>query len=194
MTQTLSFLVVECIQARVMQISNALRPVGGFDVETLSGSAGLARRVQGRDPDMVVIDAGSPSLSETEQLILASDPDNRAVVLFVDTSNDDITRAALQAGVSSYVVDGLRPKRLQPILLAAHQRFIILNEIRTQLNDTKRELEQRKVIDRAKGLLMAAHDMDEAAAYALLRKTAMDQSKRVADIAQAVVTANQLRP
>jgi len=161
-------------------------------VETISGPDGLARRVNNGNPDLVVIDAGSPSLLETQQLVLASDPTKRAVVLFVDQSNDDLTRAALQAGVSAYVVDGLQSKRLQPILQAAHQRFTMLNQIRTELSDTKQELEQRKVIDRAKGLLMSARGINEAAAYELLRKSAMDQGKRIAEIAQAIVTASEL--
>jgi len=192
MTQILSILVVECMQPRATQISAALQHAGGFDVETISGPDGLARRVNNGNPDLVVIDAGSPSLLETQQLVLASDPTKRAVVLFVDQSNDDLTRAALQAGVSAYVVDGLQSKRLQPILQAAHQRFTMLNQIRTELSDTKQELEQRKVIDRAKGLLMSARGINEAAAYELLRKSAMDQGKRIAEIAQAIVTASEL--
>lgn len=192
MTQIPSILVVECIQARAKQIADVLHRVGGFDVQAISGSAGLARRVIQGNPDMIVIDAGSPSLAETEQLVLASDPANRAVVLFVDDTSDDLTRIAMQAGVSAYIVDGLQSKRLQPILEAARQRFAMLSDIRAELSATKQELEHRKVIDRAKGLLMTTYDIDEAAAYALLRKSAMNQSKRLAEIAQAVIAEGHL--
>jgi response regulator NasT len=99
-----------------------------------------------------------------------------------------MTRAAIEAGVSAYVVDGMKPERLKPILDAAVTRFNMFSRMRTELETTKRALEERKVIDRAKGLIMKARGVGEDEAYALLRKTAMDQGKRVAEVAQAIVT------
>ena len=124
-----------------------------------------------------------------EELALASGPMDRPVAMFVDKSDAGLSAAAIEAGISTYVVDGLQPGRVQPILDAAIARFRMFQRMRTELAETKRALEERKVIDRAKGMLMKARGVNEDEAYALLRKTAMDQGKRVADVAQALVTA-----
>ena len=112
--------------------------------------------------------------------------------MFVDRSDQGLTRTAIEAGVSAYVVDGLRAERIHPILDAAIARFHLFARMRAELVATKAALEERKVIDRAKGLLMRAKGIDEAEAYALLRRTAMDQGKKLADLAQALVTAAEL--
>jgi response regulator NasT len=140
----------------------------------------------------VLIDISNPSRDVLEELAMASAPLERTVAMFVDRSDDSMTRAAIEAGVSAYVVDGLKAERLKPILDAAVVRFNMFQRMRAELAETKRALEERKVIDRAKGLLMKARGIEEDAAYALLRKTAMDQGKRVADVAQALVTAAEL--
>jgi response regulator NasT len=109
--------------------------------------------------------------------------------MFVDTSDDTMTKAAIEAGVSAYVVDGLRADRIKPIMDAAITRFNMFKRMRTELETTKKALEERKIIDRAKGVLMKARGIDEEAAYQLLRRTAMDQNKKVVDVASALVTA-----
>jgi response regulator NasT len=109
--------------------------------------------------------------------------------MFVDRSDEQLTRAAIEAGVSAYVVDGLQPERIKPVLDAAIARFHLFSRMRAELAATKAALEDRKIIDRAKAILMKARGIDEEAAYALLRKTAMDQKKRVAEIAQQLVMA-----
>jgi response regulator NasT len=124
-----------------------------------------------------------------EELSLASGPMDRPVAMFVDASNDTMTKAAIEAGVSAYVVDGLRADRIKPIMDAAITRFNMFKRMRTELETTKKALEERKIIDRAKGVLMKARGIDEEAAYQLLRRTAMDQNKKVVDVASALVTA-----
>jgi response regulator NasT len=109
--------------------------------------------------------------------------------MFVSGTAGGLARAAIEAGVSAYVVDGFQPERVMPILETAIARFQMVRQMRTELVETRRALEERKVIDRAKGLLMKAKGIDEEAAYAILRKTAMDQGRRVADVAEALVTA-----
>ena len=109
--------------------------------------------------------------------------------MFVDRSDEGMTRAAIEAGISAYVVDGLRPERIKPILDAAIARFHLFQQMRAELAATRAALEERKIIDRAKAVLMKARGIDEEAAYALLRKAAMDGGKRVADIAQQLVMA-----
>ena len=118
----------------------------------------------------------------------------RPVAMFVDQSDGALTRAAIEAGVSAYVVDGLRGDRIRPILDATIARFHMLQKIRIELSETRRALEERKVIDRAKRLVMRARGIGEEEAYALLRKTAMDQGRKVAEVAQALVmTADLLK-
>ena len=124
-----------------------------------------------------------------EELALASGPMERPVAMFVDQSDEQLTRAAIEAGISAYVVDGLRADRLKPILDAAIARFHLFQRMRAELASMRTALEERKIIDRAKAILMKARGIDEEAAYALLRKTAMDQGKRVAEIAQQLVMA-----
>ncbi len=189
MPDKLSIVVVEPDRERAILIVDSLRAAGEYEISVISEVTGLARLVSSRDPDVVLIDITSPSRDILEELTLASGPLERPVAMFVDRSEDSLTRAAIEAGVSAYVVDGLRPARIKPILDAAIARFHMFHRMRMELEATKRALEERKVIDRAKGLLMKARGIDESAAYALLRKTAMDQGRKVADVAEALVTA-----
>ena len=189
MPDKLSIVVVEPDRERAILIVDSLRAAGEYEISVISEVTGLARLVSSRDPDVVLIDITSPSRDILEELTLASGPMERPVAMFVDRSDDSLTRSAIEAGVSAYVVDGLRPARIKPILDAAIARFHMFHRMRMELEATKRALEERKVIDRAKGLLMKARGIDESAAYALLRKTAMDQGRKVADVAEALVTA-----
>ena len=140
------------------------------------------------DKDRALLIVDSPSRDMLEELTLASGPMDRPVAMFVDKSDPGLTKAAIKAGVSAYVVDGLRADRVKPILDAAIARFHMFQRMRTDLATTKRALEERKVIDRAKGSLMKAKRLTEEQAYALLRKAAMDQGRKVADVAEALVT------
>ncbi|MCA0941442.1 ANTAR domain-containing protein [Salipiger pacificus] len=185
----LSIAIVETDRERALLIQQSLREAGEFDIHVVSEIPGLARRIQQLSPDVVLIDLESPSRDMLEELALASGPLERPVAMFVDRSGDGLTDAAIEAGVSAYVVDGLKPQRVKPVLDAAIARFRMFQRMRTELAETKRALEERKVIDRAKGMLMKARGVGEDEAYALLRKAAMDQGKRVADVAQALVTA-----
>ena len=140
----------------------------------------------------MLIDAGNPSRDVLQDLTLACAPMDRPVAMFVDHSDAALTQAAIEAGVSAYVVDRLRPERIKPILDAAIARFHMMQRMRLELTETRRALEERKVIDRAKGILMRARGIDEDEAYGLLRKAAMDQGKKLADMAQALVMATDL--
>lgn len=192
MTDTLSIIVVEEDRDRALLIVDSLRSAGDYDIQVLSEATSLARRISERNPDIVLIDIANPSRDMLEELTLASGATERPVAMFVDQSDDNLTKAAIEAGVSAYVVDSLRPDRLKPVMDAAIARFNMFRRMRDELAETKRALEERKVIDRAKGVLMKARGLDEDAAYALLRRTAMDQNKRVAEVAGALVTAAEL--
>ncbi len=192
MPSDISIIVVEKDQDRASRIVEALTAAGDYRITVLSDEAGLAQRIAELRPDVVLIDVASPSRDVLEELTLASGAMERTVAMFVDKSDPGITRAAIEAGVSAYVVDGLRPDRIKPILDAAIARFHMFSRMRTELATTKAALEERKVIDRAKGFVMRAKGLDEVAAYQLIRKTAMDQGKRVVDVANALVMAAEL--
>ena len=172
-----------------MQIIDGLGGNAHFEITVISESSGLSRRVAELNPDVVLIDLESPSRDILEELASASGPLERPVAMFVDRSDDGLTQAAVEAGVSAYVVDGMQAHRIRPVLDAAISRFSVFKRMRTELETTKRALEERKVIDRAKGILMKSKGLSEEDAYAMLRKTAMDRGRRVSDVAEALVTA-----
>ncbi|MGL4320862.1 MAG: ANTAR domain-containing response regulator, partial [Paracoccaceae bacterium] len=175
MTARLSIIVVEKDPERALRIVDGLRETGDHDITVIAENTGLARHIAERKPDIVLIDAGDPSRDVLEELALASGPLDRPVAMFVDRTDEPLTRAAIEAGISAYVVDGLRADRIKPILDAAIARFHMFQKMRMELVATKAALEDRKIIDRAKAILMKARGIDEEAAYSLLRKTAMDQ-------------------
>ncbi|KGJ21755.1 ANTAR domain-containing response regulator [Paracoccus sanguinis] len=185
----LGILIVEPDRERALRIVDGLRATGDHDITVLSETTALARRIAAHDPDIVLIDVADPSRDVLEELALVSGPMERPVAMFVDRSDEQMTRAAIEAGVSAYVVDGLRPERVKPILDAAIARFHLFHKMRAELAATRAALEERKTIDRAKAILMKARGIDEGAAHALLRKTAMDQNRRMAEIAQQLVMA-----
>lgn len=189
MSETLSIIVIETDRDRTRVIVDSLRDAGFSDIQVIPEIAGLARRISESNPDLVLVDMASPSRDMLEEMALASGPLEQPVAMFVDRSDGSLTKAAIEAGISAYVVDGLKPSRIGSILEAAVTRFHMMHRMRVELETTRRALEERKLIDRAKGLIMKARGIDEDAAYALLRKTAMDQGRRVADVAQALVTA-----
>ena len=173
-------------------IVDSLKEAGDNDVVVIGDVIGLAGKIAERNPDLVLVDITSPTRDVIEELSLATSPLERPVAMFVDQSDESLTKAAIEAGVSAYVVDSLVSERINPIVSAAIARFNMFRRMRDELAETKRALEERKLIDRAKGLLMKAKGMNEDDAYALMRKTAMDQGKKITDVAQALVTAAEL--
>jgi len=189
MQDRLTVVVVEEDRERAIGIVDALNRTGDCDVHVVQTYKGLAPKIAAYAPDIVLIDIDNPTRDMMEELTLASGPLDRPVAMFVSGPAGGLAKAAIEAGVSAYVVDGLAPERIKPVLDTAIARFSMVRQMRQELVETRRALEERKVIDRAKGLLMKAKGIDEDAAYALLRKTAMDQGRKVADVAEALVTA-----
>ncbi|MEM8538155.1 MAG: ANTAR domain-containing protein [Pseudomonadota bacterium] len=189
MISDLSILVVEPDRDRAMQIVDSLRDAGFDKIQVIAEPSRIERQIAAFNPEIVLIDIAHPSRDVLEGLALASGPLDRPVAMFVDRSDDQLTAAAIDAGVSAYVVNGLRPERVKPVVDAAVARFRVFQRMRNELAETKRALEDRKVIDRAKGLIMKARGIDEDEAYAVLRKAAMDQGKRLADVAAALVAS-----
>ncbi len=192
MSESLKIAVVEPDRARAIEIIDALRADGWADVTVIAEMSSLARKLAELNPDLVLIDLSNPSRDSLEQVSAASDAQGRPVAMFVDQSDDEMTAAAMAAGLSAYVVGGLTPDRIKPVLKTAIARFQMMRQMRRELDAAKQALVDRKTIDRAKGMLMRARAITEEDAYALLRKTAMDQNRKVIDVAEALLTAAAL--
>lgn len=192
MNADLRILVVEPNPERVRGIVDALREAGWSDVKALLQMSELNQTVREFSPDIVLIDLTNPDRDTLEHISHATETTKRAVALFVDQTDENLTQAALNAGVSAYVVDGLQMDRIKPVLQTAIARFKMMRQFHFELNAAKQALEDRKTIDRAKGILMRQRGMSEDDAYKLLRTTAMRQNRKVIDVAQALVTAADL--
>ena len=192
MAKTLKIAVVERDRERAVMIVDGLRDAGDHDVIVIGDETGLSRRLSEINPDVVLIDLENPSRDVLEELALASGPMERPVAMFVDRSDGALTQAAIEAGVSAYIVDGLQKQRIKPIIDAAVARFQMFARVRSELAATKAALAERKTLDRAKGILMKSRGISEDEAYALIRRAAMDQGRKVAEVAQALITAAEL--
>lgn len=192
MVNRLKILVVEPDEARARMIIDGLAETGDPEITVLASPTGLARRMAELEPDVVLIAMSDPTRDTLEALSVASGFNDRPVAMFVDRSDDITTRAAIEAGVSAYVVDGLSKDRIRPVLDAAITRFNMFKKLRNELAAAKTALAERKTIERAKGLLMTAKGVSEDEAYAMLRKAAMDQGRKVSEVAEALVTASDL--
>lgn len=192
MNKNLSILVVEADGDKARQIIDALIEAGWQKVHALAQVSGLERAIRDHMPDIVLIDMANPDRDTLEHISMVSDTKARTVAMFVDQTDEDLTQAALNAGVSAYVVDGLQMNRIKPVLETAITRFQLMRKMQSELDAAKRALQDRKTLDRAKGILMRKRGVTEDEAYKLLRKTAMDQGRKVIDVAQALVTASDL--
>ena len=190
--QNMKIAVVESDPSRAREIIDALKEDGWEDVVVLGDVIGLARKLGALNPDLVLIDLANPSRDALEQISAASDAQSRPVAMFVDRSDDEMTQAAVTAGLSAYVVGELQPERIRPVLKTAIARFQMMSQMRLELEAAKQALVDRKTVDRAKGMIMRARGISEEEAYALLRKTAMSQNRKVIDVAQALLTASDL--
>ena len=192
MAHPLSIIIVDSDPDRARTICDGLGELPGAKYATLPPGPGLARRIAALHPDLVLIDADNASRDEMEELTLASGPMERPVAVFVNQSDSALTRAMVEAGVAAYVVDGLTPARVGPVVDAAIARFNMLQKMRAELDATRAALEDRKVIDRAKGIVMRARNIPEEQAYALMRRSAMEKGRKIAEIARAIVTAAEV--
>ena len=152
-------------------------------------SSPVFRRV---DPDVILIDLENPSRDVLEQMFQVSRVVRRPIAMFVDQADSASIQASVDAGVSAYIVDGLKKERIKSILDLCISRFNAFSRLQTELEQTKTALEERKVIDRAKGIIMRAKSLSEGDAYALLRRTAMNENKKIVEIAQSVITASEM--
>lgn len=184
--------IIEENSIRAAILLDGLRDAGVVDVEVIDTMTHMLRRLSTVDPDVIIIGIQNPSRDVLEQMFQVSKLVSRPVAMFVDHSDDGMIRAAVEAGVSAYVVDGLRKERVKAIVDMAISRFNAFDRLQRELMAARTELASRKIIERAKGILMRTRRLSEEEAYALLRQTAMNEKRKLVDIAQSVVTAASL--
>ncbi len=189
---TLTILVIDENPTRAQILEDGLREAGHVDVVRLETTHELLRRIFEIDPDVILIDLASPSRDALEQMFQVSRTVKRPVAVFVDQSDTAMIEASVDAGVSAYIVDGLKKERVKSILDMTVSRFNAFDHLTRELQRARDELADRKLIERAKGILMKSKGITEEEAYGLLRRTAMNEKTRLADIARSVVTAAQL--
>ncbi len=188
----LAVLVIDENRIRASIIEAGLREAGHDDVTVIHDINGIARRIAEINPDVIVIDLENPNRDMLENMFQLSRAVKRPVAMFVDRSDLASIEAAVEAGVSAYIVDGLKRERVKPILDMAVSRFNAYSRLTRELEEARSELEGRKLVDRAKRILMKSRGLSEEDAYALLRRTAMNQNRKLAEIAQSLVTAADL--
>lgn len=189
MSDPLRILLVDQNAIRAAIIEEGLHEAGHCQVTIVRDMQNLMRKIVDADPDVIFIDLENPNRDVLEQMFQVSRHVHRPIAMFVDQSEPEMVVAAVEAGVGAYVVDGLRKERVKTVLDLAVSRFNAFNRMREELDRTRRELDERKLIDRAKGILMKARGLTEEEAYTLLRKTAMNENRRISEVAQALVTA-----
>ncbi len=185
----LTILVIDENAIRASIIEEGLREAGYQRVTVIHEVNGVARTIETLQPDVIFIDLENPNRDMMEHLFQLTRTVGRPIAMFVDRSDTASIEAAVEAGVSAYVVDGLKKERVKPILDMAVSRFNAFSRLQRELADAKSALEERKVIERAKGILMKMRGLSEEEAFALLRQTAMNEKKKISEIAQSVVTA-----
>src|SRR5437763_8194216 len=190
--QSPKIVIVDESPIRAAILEEGLREAGFTGVVHIREMQSLLARIYALDPDIILIDLETPSRDVLEQLFQVSRAVKRPIAMFVDQSDAASIQASVDAGVSAYIVDGLKKERIKSILDLCISRFNAFSRLQSELEQTKSALEERKVIDRAKGILMKAKNLSEEQAYALLRKTAMNENRKIAEVAQSVVTAAEL--
>lgn len=192
MEKTLSILVIDEDPDRAAIVERGLVEAGYTRVAKIGASVNLVSRIQALAPDVIIIDLENPDRDTLEQMFQVSRAIQRPIAMFVGHSDGETIRAAVEAGVSAYVVDGLRQERIQPIVEMAISRFAAFDTLRRERDEAQAKLADRKTIEKAKGLLMKRKGLDEEQAYSIMRRTAMQQNRRLADIAESVITAFQM--
>ena len=188
----LTIAIIDENPVRAAILEDGLREAGYVGIARISEMTDLLTRIYALNPDVIVIDLENPSRDVLEQMFQVSRVVRRPVAMFVDQSDAASIQGAVDAGVSTYVVDGLRKERVKPILEITVRRFHAFAKLQDDLSAAREALEDRKVIERAKGILMKSRGLNEDEAYGLLRKTAMNQKRKLAEIAQSVVTAAKM--
>ncbi|MEM7410486.1 MAG: ANTAR domain-containing protein [Myxococcota bacterium] len=192
MTEKLRVLLVDDRPDRARDLARDLEQAGCLVVAQLTGPVDLHATLRGVQPDVVVIDMDSPSRDTLEDMHRIHREQPRPIVMFVDDGDTESMRTAVRAGVAAYVVKGATPERIRPLLELACARFETFQSLRDELERAQSSLAERKLIEKAKGVLMETRGQSEQEAFSSMRKLAMDQGKRIVDVARAVLSAAEL--
>lgn len=184
--------IVDDSGLRASVLEEGLRDAGYDDLHVVPPRGAFVAQIERMAPDVVLMDLGSPSRDTLEEMLLVSRALAKPIAMFVDQSDEAMIGAAIDAGISAYVVDGLRKERVKPVLELAVRRFNAFARMQAELDEARTALADRKTIDKAKTILMSKRGMSEPDAYALLRSTAMNQGRRIVEVAEALITANDL--
>ena len=184
--------IVDESPIRAAILEDGLRDAGYSGVHHISEMTNLLATIYKIDPDVILIDLENPRRDVLEQMFQVSRAVRRPIAMFVDQSDTASIQASVDAGVSAYIVDGLKKERIKSIIDLCISRFNAFAKLQDELDRTKSALEERKVIDRAKGILMKVKNLNEEEAYVLMRSTAMREKKKIAEIAQSIITASDL--
>lgn len=185
-------LIVDESEQRAALLHEALRSAGHEIAASLSSSLELPRAVEASRPDVIVIDTDSPTRDLLDQVMRVSRSSPRPIVMFATEAGGDAIRDAVRAGVSSYIVDGLERGRVNSIVEVACARFEDLQRLKRELADANLKLAERKLVERAKGLLMQSRGLAEGEAYHALRKLAMSKKLRLGAVAQQLIDSAEL--
>jgi two-component system, response regulator / RNA-binding antiterminator len=189
---SLRILLVDQNADRAAILEDGLREAGLHDITIVREMQSLLRRIVDVDPDVIFIDLENPNRDVLEQMFQVSRSVRRPIAMFVDHADTETIRAAVESGVGAYVVDGLHKDRVKTILDTAVSHFNTFNRLRDELERANQQLDERKVIERAKGILMKERELSESDAYGLLRTAAMNENRRIVDVARSVVSTIRL--
>ncbi len=190
--QGLRVLLIDENRGRAALLEQALSDAGYQVIARVITSDNLAHQVRQHQPDVIIVDLESPDRDTLEHMHSISRDQPRPIVMFAEDQERESIHKAIKAGVSAYIVDGLSANRVKPVMEVAIARFREYQALRDELTKTKITLEERKLIDRAKGLLMQRQGMDEEGAYQALRKIAMDRSQKLVEVARNVISVMEL--
>lgn len=190
--QNLKIVIIDESAVRAAILEEGLREAGFTQVVRIAEMTNLLARVYAIDPDVILIDLENPSRDVLEQMFQVSRVVKRPVAMFVDQSDTASIQASVDAGVSAYIVDGLKKERIKPILDTCISRFNAFARLQGEVDRARNALEERKVIDRAKGVLMKAKNLTEEESYARMRRAAMNENKKIVEIAQSILTAAEM--
>jgi len=184
--------IIDTSTTRAAIISEGLREAGLDDLVLIDNSHALVAQIEAANPEVVLINLENPSRDVLEEYFAVSRALAKPIAMFVDQSNPEATAAAIDAGVSAYIIDGLSKQRIMPIVDLAVRRFNAFSRLQAELHEARNALADRAAIDKAKAILMRRRAIDEPAAYALLRSHAMQSNRRIAEVAEAIITSAAL--
>lgn len=191
-TRQFNIMLIDEQPERSMAMEKLLNDLGHKIVARASAGDDLTGLVNHYLPDIIIIDMDSPDRDTLEHMQSISADQPRPIVMFTNDDDSQTIQKAVKAGVTAYIVDGLKPQRVMPILETAIARFKEYQLIRKELEKTRNSLEERKLIERAKGIVMKQSNHDEETAYKAMQKIAMSRNMKLVDLARSIIAAAEL--